>query len=115
MDYGDIVFLPGEVSLKPPEAQHRGQAAREQGHGAGVVGDMLVRVDTAYAAGCDMLLVCNAPEAVESVLANWDPELDPVRQRRVGKLFPTASSLTWAALQSQQRYIAAQEHLKDLG
>lgn len=83
--------------------------------GAGVVGDMLVRVDTAYAAGCDMLLVCNAPEAVESVLANWDPELDPVRQRRVGKLFPTASSLTWAALQSQQRYIAAQQHLKDLG
>lgn len=83
--------------------------------GAGVVGDMLVRVDTAYAAGCDMLLVCNAPEAVESVLANWAPELDPVRQRRVGKLFPKASSLTWAALQSQQRYIAAQQHLKDLG
>jgi len=54
--------------------------------GAGVVGDMLARVRTAYAAGCDMLLVCNAPEAVAQVLDGWQPILDPRRGLRVQKL-----------------------------
>ncbi|MGB7503743.1 MAG: beta-N-acetylhexosaminidase, partial [Azonexus sp.] len=47
--------------------------------GAGVVGGMLNRVDTAYRAGCDMLVVCNSPESVGEVLADWQPEVDPAR------------------------------------
>ncbi len=54
--------------------------------GAGVVGDMLARVRAAYAAGCDMLLVCNAPEAVAQVLDGWQPIIDPRRGLRVQKL-----------------------------
>ena len=54
--------------------------------GAGVVGDMLARVEMAYAAGCDMLLVCNAPEAVASVLAQWHPTVDPLRTARIEAL-----------------------------
>jgi beta-N-acetylhexosaminidase len=42
--------------------------------GAGVVGGMLNRVETAYNAGCDMLLVCNAPDVVSEVLDQWAPE-----------------------------------------
>lgn len=38
--------------------------------GAGVVGDMLNRVSAAHQAGCDMLLVCNAPDAVAQVLGS---------------------------------------------
>ena len=57
--------------------------------GAGVVGDMLARVQTAYAAGCDMLLVCNAPESVAQVLENWHPEIDPRRGERVLLLLPS--------------------------
>ena len=56
--------------------------------GAGVVGDMLARVQTAWAAGCDMLLVCNAPDAVAQVLDNWQPQPDPQRGQRVLKLLP---------------------------
>lgn len=56
--------------------------------GAGVVGDMLARVQTAWAAGCDMLLVCNAPDAVAQVLAGWQPEIDPRRGERVARLLP---------------------------
>ncbi|KAB2927014.1 MAG: beta-N-acetylhexosaminidase [Dechloromonas sp.] len=56
--------------------------------GAGVVGDMLARVQTAWAAGCDMLLVCNAPDAVAQVLDNWQPLADPRRGQRVARLLP---------------------------
>lgn len=56
--------------------------------GAGVVGDMLARVQTAWAAGCDMLLVCNAPDAVAQVLAGWQPEIDARRSERVARLLP---------------------------
>jgi len=56
--------------------------------GAGVVGDMLARVQTAWAAGCDMLLVCNAPDAVAQVLDGWQPEIDAQRGERVARLLP---------------------------
>lgn len=56
--------------------------------GASVVGDMLARVQTAWAAGCDMLLVCNAPDAVAQVLDGWQPEIDARRGERVARLLP---------------------------
>lgn len=77
--------------------------------GAGVVGGMLNRVDAAYRAGCDMLLVCNAPESVAEVLAEWHPELDPARGKRVEALVPASAAADWHALQSSPRYVAAQE------
>ncbi len=75
--------------------------------GAGVVGDMLARVRTAYAAGCDMLLVCNAPEAVGQVLDGWQPEIDPARSARVQQLLEAAPAPDWATLQALPRYLAA--------
>lgn len=82
--------------------------------GAGVVGGMLNRVDTAYRAGCDMLLVCNSPEAVGDVLANWQPEIDPARGARVAKLTPDQPALAWSALRAQADYQAAQESIARL-
>lgn len=72
--------------------------------GAGVVGDMLARVETAYAAGCDMLLVCNAPDAVSTVLAGWHPEIDPQRARRVQQLLPSVPAKDWGSLQADPVY-----------
>lgn len=82
--------------------------------GAGVVGGMLNRVDTAYRAGCDMLLVCNSPEAVGDVLANWQPEIDPARCDRVAKLTPNLPALGWTALRAQADYQAAQDSIARL-
>jgi beta-N-acetylhexosaminidase len=75
--------------------------------GAGVVGGMLNRVDTAYRAGCDMLLVCNSPESVAEVLDNWQPEIDPVRGQRVEALLPSTLAPGWSELQADPTYQAA--------
>jgi beta-N-acetylhexosaminidase len=82
--------------------------------GAGVVGGMLNRVDTAYRAGCDMLLVCNAPESVDDVLANWQPEADPVRGKRVEALLPRHTAKDWQMLQTDPIYLAAQQTIAEL-
>lgn len=82
--------------------------------GAGVVGGMTERVTAAYAAGCDMLLVCNSPDAVGDVLAAWQPVIDPERQARVAKLFPATVAPAWDELQQLPRYRSALERLARL-
>jgi len=82
--------------------------------GAGVVGGMLNRVDTAYRAGCDMLVVCNAPEAVGEVLADWHPQIDPARGKRVAALVPKQPAMDRQALQSEPLYRASLETIARL-
>ena len=82
--------------------------------GAGVVGDMLARVETAYAAGCDMLLVCNAPDVVGDVLARWQPQVDLRRGQRVEALIPAEPAKSWNALQVDPLYLAAQKTIAEL-
>ena len=82
--------------------------------GAGVVGPMINRVDTAYRAGCDMLIVCNSPGAVGEVLENWQPVVDGERTRRIEALIPQTASPHWDVLQSQPRYLAAQQTIAAL-
>lgn len=83
--------------------------------GAGVVGGMLQRVHTAYAAGCDMLLVCNAPEAVAEVLDGWQPEIDARRVARVEKLAAAGKPMPgWKELRDMPRYRSALANLSTL-
>ena len=56
---------------------------------AGVAGDVVDRVAAAWAAGCDMLLVCNAPDAVDVVLERWRAEPKPMCSARVERLLPS--------------------------
>lgn len=51
--------------------------------GASVAGGVLQRVEAAWNAGCDMLLLCNAPDKVLDVLDHWHPTPDPVRSSRI--------------------------------
>jgi beta-N-acetylhexosaminidase len=77
--------------------------------GASVAGDIVQRADAAWTAGCDVLLVCNAPDAVADLLASWRPNLDSLRSARLARLAPPAD---W--YQDAPRYAAgkaAVEHL----
>ncbi|WP_298312708.1 beta-N-acetylhexosaminidase [Propionivibrio sp.] len=59
--------------------------------GASIAGDIVSRVQAAWDAGCDMLLVCNAPDAVGDVLDRWHPEFDRVRSSRIARLMSNAA------------------------
>ena len=58
--------------------------------GASVAGGIVDRVAAAWNAGCDMLLVCNAPGKVDEVLAGWCPDFDARRSARVARLLPVS-------------------------
>lgn len=73
---------------------------------AGVAGGIIDRCAAAWNAGCDLLLVCNAPEAVGEVLAAWRPQADPQRARRVERLCPAISALDWPTLRQDAAYLA---------
>lgn len=61
--------------------------------GAAIAGDMPGRVQAAWEAGCDMMPVCNAPDAVGQVLAQWRPAPDALRSERsserIARLLPS--------------------------
>jgi len=79
--------------------------------GASVAGGVLDRVEAAYRAGCDMLLLCNAPDSVGEVLGNWCPVLDPdreaARRRRLDRLLPAMPCPGWSCLQADTDYQVA--------
>lgn len=54
--------------------------------GAAIMGDSTQRAAAALAAGCDLVLLCNNPTAVETVLDNLHCETDPLRHMRLVRL-----------------------------
>jgi len=49
-------------------------------------GDIAARADAAHAAGCDMVLVCNDPEAAATLLSRWRPTTGADLERRCARL-----------------------------
>jgi len=77
--------------------------------GASAAGGILERVAAAWAAGCDMLLICNDPHAVEETLDHWRPALDPRRAARIARLLPTQPALSLPQLAGDMRWQAGRQ------
>ena len=65
--------------------------------GASVAGDIVARADAAWSAGCDVLLVCNAPDAVDDLLARWQSAPDAQRAARLARLVPKPGAEPFAS------------------
>lgn len=76
--------------------------------GASVVGGIVERATAADRAGCDMLLVCNAPDAAARLLDQWTPRVDAARVRRLARLKPKAPAIDWASLIKTDQYLQSQ-------
>jgi beta-N-acetylhexosaminidase len=82
--------------------------------GASVAGGIVARAEAAWNAGCDMLLICNAPDAVGEVLAQWRPQPDPARAARIARLLPSPEALSRDELESEADWKAGQSVIRRL-
>jgi beta-N-acetylhexosaminidase len=75
--------------------------------GASVAGGIVERCTAAWEAGCDLLLVCNSPDAVGELLADWRPLLDPRAPSGSSVChFPSTRLSTGTNLQEDANYLA---------
>lgn len=82
--------------------------------GASVAGGIIERADAAWTAGCDMLLVCNAPDAVAELLDRWQPQPDPIGAMRISRLVPSRHPASWQDLVQTSQYQAGQSVVRRL-
>lgn len=62
-----------------------------------------------------MLLICNAPDAVATVLENWKPAGDPGRAARLARLSPPAARQQDAARYAAGRAAAERMQVTGVG
>ena len=103
--YSDVDHRPAGFSRFWLEGQLRGELGFQgvifsddlSMVAADVAGDHPQRAHAALAAGCDMVLVCNQPEAADRVLDSLHAYADPAAQARLARLHGRGGD-TWDAL-----------------
>ncbi len=87
--------------------------------GASVAGNIVDRAHAAWDAGCDVLLVCNKPDFVDQLIAEWQPQAQPKRAARIRNLLGEPGlgqdrPLTRAQLDAHPDYQAALKLIQSL-
>lgn len=90
IDHRPAGFSPVWIERLRSEFGHAGAVFSDDlsMEGASVAGGIVGRASAAWAAGCDMLPVCNVPDGVEELLEQWRPTPDPERSLRIARLLP---------------------------
>ncbi|SMG03095.1 beta-N-acetylhexosaminidase [Burkholderia singularis] len=82
------------------------EAAREGG-------TLTQAAQAALAAGCDMVLICNQPEAAEQVLNELRVAPSRESQRRIKRMRPRGRAPSWDKLMRRPEYLSAQALLRE--
>jgi len=83
--------------------------------GARVAGDIVARADAALDAGCDMVLVCNRPDAADELLGRLQRAVPPASLTRLARLHGRASAPTLVALKATELYSKAVHNIGSVG
>jgi len=83
--------------------------------GARSAGGIVARVAAALSAGCDMVLVCNEPEAVDALYAEAKHTLSPLALARLARLHGRAAVPSMVKLREDPRYAEALHAISGLG
>jgi beta-N-acetylhexosaminidase len=81
--------------------------------GAGVVGAVETRVSRALEAGCDLVLLCNAPEQVSVVLRALEGYVNPAAQLRLSRLHGVGQ-FEWESLHASDEWRQASAAVEPL-
>jgi beta-N-acetylhexosaminidase len=79
--------------------------------GARFAGDIAGRAQAAFDAGCDMVLVCNDPEAIDTLYAASKHTLSPLALARLARLHGRPAASSMARLREDPRYADALHEL----
>ena len=80
--------------------------------GASVAGDVVCGARAALEAGCDMVLICNAPALADQLLSGLERDELPSRAiatERIVRLLPQMPAPDWSQLQTDRDYLNARE------
>ncbi len=80
--------------------------------GAAEVGDITARVEAAFAAGCDMILICNDPEGVKKVISSKQWIRDQNFNERLARIQPKGKFPSWESMATGITYQACVKKIK---
>ena len=83
--------------------------------GASVAGGIVARAEAALAAGCDMVLACNDPDAVDVLLAGLDYAMPPAALARLARMHGRARAKNMEKLRQDARYVGALRAIAGIG
>jgi beta-N-acetylhexosaminidase len=83
--------------------------------GARSAGGVIERAQAAFAAGCDMVLVCNDPLAADRLLAGLDYRMPATALTRIARVHGRGGAEPPARLQRDRRYLAAVAAVRHIG
>jgi len=82
--------------------------------GAAGVGGVTARAEAAFAAGCDMALICNRPDLAEQALAELEPPKQPKLAERLERMAGQGKVADWQKLIAGADFAKAQAVVRTL-